>query len=349
MIEQEKFRGFHSPNYTQVPDELFDELLPLLSGAELKVLLYIARRTFGFKKATDNISLSQITDGIVTAAGKRLDGGTGLVKSTAALAVKGLVEKNIIVKVRNQAPRRGDMATTYALNLITAPVQKATPTVSENQTPPGQEIGHPVGRKSDTQETVTKKQNNEVVTVTANDLESNREGTGRRISDRALRSKYGLTDDQVGRVHWLVDKQIATLGAGDRNHAHYVQRAAHAVKDGEDKFLDQELGEFKQAASQIAVGSRPAYFHAMWTEQVQQRHAIAGRASLPQTPAPTDEPENLAQLFARRTDDHPDSRRRMIADAETRGFTIPDYIRTADDNVVSLWWAALADQPERPA
>ncbi|MBI3783028.1 MAG: replication protein, partial [Deltaproteobacteria bacterium] len=154
MTEQEKFRGFQSPNYTQVPDELFDELLPLLSGAELKVLLYIARRTFGFKKATDNISLSQITDGIVTATGKRLDGGTGLVKSTAALAVKGLVEKNIIVKVRNQAPRRGDMATTYALNLVTTPVQKSTPTVSENQTPPGQEIGHPVGRKSDTQETV---------------------------------------------------------------------------------------------------------------------------------------------------------------------------------------------------
>jgi hypothetical protein len=29
-----------------VPDQLFDELLVELSGAELKVLLYIIRRTF---------------------------------------------------------------------------------------------------------------------------------------------------------------------------------------------------------------------------------------------------------------------------------------------------------------
>ena len=45
------FRGFRSPSYTQVPDELFDELLVELSGGELKVLLYIIRRTFGFKPA----------------------------------------------------------------------------------------------------------------------------------------------------------------------------------------------------------------------------------------------------------------------------------------------------------
>ena len=57
---EEVFPGYTSPNYTQVPDELFDRQLPDLSGAELKVLLYIMRRTFGFKKDADNISLNQI-------------------------------------------------------------------------------------------------------------------------------------------------------------------------------------------------------------------------------------------------------------------------------------------------
>ena len=52
------FQGFSAPNYTQVPDELFDDLMTDLSGAELKVLLYIIRRTFGFKKTEDTISLS---------------------------------------------------------------------------------------------------------------------------------------------------------------------------------------------------------------------------------------------------------------------------------------------------
>jgi hypothetical protein len=59
-----RFKGFISPRYTQVPDALFDELMAYLSGAELKVLLYIIRRTFGFKKESDNISLRQICNGI---------------------------------------------------------------------------------------------------------------------------------------------------------------------------------------------------------------------------------------------------------------------------------------------
>ena len=48
--DHKRFKGYSKPNYTPVPDELFDEQLPDLSGAELKVLLYIIRRTFGFKR-----------------------------------------------------------------------------------------------------------------------------------------------------------------------------------------------------------------------------------------------------------------------------------------------------------
>ena len=67
------FQGYASPNYTPVPDELFDEQLAELSGAELKVLLYVCRRTFGFKKESDNISLSQLLYGITTREGTVLD------------------------------------------------------------------------------------------------------------------------------------------------------------------------------------------------------------------------------------------------------------------------------------
>jgi hypothetical protein len=48
------FEGFSRPNYTQVPDELFDVLMPDLTEAELRVLLYIIRRTFGFKKDSES-------------------------------------------------------------------------------------------------------------------------------------------------------------------------------------------------------------------------------------------------------------------------------------------------------
>jgi len=73
-----QFKGYASPNYTPVPDELFDEQLPDLSGAELKVLLYVIRRTFGFKRESDNISISQMLNGLHTYDGRQLDRGVVL-------------------------------------------------------------------------------------------------------------------------------------------------------------------------------------------------------------------------------------------------------------------------------
>ena len=46
----EKFKGFSRPNTTPTPDEVFDVFLTQLTPAELKVLLYIIRRTYGFQK-----------------------------------------------------------------------------------------------------------------------------------------------------------------------------------------------------------------------------------------------------------------------------------------------------------
>lgn len=114
-----EFEGFEAPRYTPTPDQLFDELLApgLLTEAELRVLLYIVRRTFGWKKDSDTISLAQITDGIFRRDGERLDWGAGVAKSSAVRAVKGLAEKGIILATRNQSAERGFEATTYALRL----------------------------------------------------------------------------------------------------------------------------------------------------------------------------------------------------------------------------------------
>jgi hypothetical protein len=139
------FKGFLSPRYTQVPDELFDELMSHLSGAELKVLLYIIRRTFGFKKDSDNISLNQICNGIKMRDGEVLDKGTGLSLSTVQLALKGLLEKSCVITARNRSKEKGDEPTTYSLNILphTEYRQGGIP-----------KIGNGGYRKSVTQETV---------------------------------------------------------------------------------------------------------------------------------------------------------------------------------------------------
>jgi hypothetical protein len=146
------FQGFDAPRYTQVPDQLFDELLPNLSGAELKVLLYIIRRTFGFKKDSDSISLHQICRGITTADGRVLDQGTGLHESTVLTALKGLVAQNIIVAAKRQSVEKGYEPTTYCLNLRS--YNTPLPPVPENPGRGPRKIREGLPGKSGIQETV---------------------------------------------------------------------------------------------------------------------------------------------------------------------------------------------------
>ena len=117
MPDSWQYAGFRSPRYTQTPNDLFDELLApgRLTEAELRVLLYIIRRTFGFNKDADAISLSQLSDGIVTRDGRRLDYGAGVQRKAAGRAVAGLEAKGIIVAARHSSPERGHETTVYRL------------------------------------------------------------------------------------------------------------------------------------------------------------------------------------------------------------------------------------------
>jgi DNA-binding transcriptional ArsR family regulator len=152
---QSTFDGFTSPNYTQVPDELFDLLMPQLADNELRVLLYIVRRTFGFKRDSDTISLSQMVHGITTKDGQVLDAGTGLSKSTVARGLKSLREKGIIVATRNASKERGDQPTTYRLRFRTGAEAAAVnaPVSHQQDTPRVSSMGQAVSHEWDTQET----------------------------------------------------------------------------------------------------------------------------------------------------------------------------------------------------
>jgi len=142
-----------------------------LSGAELKVVLYIARRTFGFGKESDNVSLSQIAKGITKRDGIVLDRGTGLSVSSVARALKSLEDQNILIRKININDKNENDENTYSLNLNWSvgvlpkseyPPPKSDEGYSQNRrggysqnrgggTP---KIGEGVLPKSETQETV---------------------------------------------------------------------------------------------------------------------------------------------------------------------------------------------------
>lgn len=84
------------PNSTQIPNILLDFVIPKISEAEGKCLLYICRRTYGFHKERDRISLSQFVDGIKNRDDKILDYGAGVSRPAVVEALKNLVGSGLV-------------------------------------------------------------------------------------------------------------------------------------------------------------------------------------------------------------------------------------------------------------
>src|SRR5262245_52731306 len=111
-----RFEGFENPTTTPVPDIVFDRLLARLGEAELKALLYIVRRTFGFKRDRDPISFNQFLRGITTRDGRVLDEGCGVRdRTTLSKALKSLESKGIIVSQKGVDERGENTTTVYSL------------------------------------------------------------------------------------------------------------------------------------------------------------------------------------------------------------------------------------------
>ena len=108
-----------------------------LSGAELKVVLYVIRRTFGFKRQSDTISISQLLHGITKKNGEVLDRGTGLAKPTLLRAVRSLTERAIILPTRQFDEKGGYKATEYRLHLAPTPEPQAKAAPSNKMLPRG--------------------------------------------------------------------------------------------------------------------------------------------------------------------------------------------------------------------
>jgi hypothetical protein len=94
--EQEKrtkdIGGLLVPSAFQVPNEVVDEgWLRELNGAEVKILIFIIRKTFGFNKIRgDRIPLSQLV------------AGTGLSRRAVIDAIKVLEECKLVRVVRGE-------------------------------------------------------------------------------------------------------------------------------------------------------------------------------------------------------------------------------------------------------
>ena len=99
-------KKIEKPNYTQIPNVYFDEIMQTLNQTENIVFLVIMRKTFGWHKKRDKISYSQIMS---------LSGIKS--RTTVSTALKGLLEKGLI-----ETQKAGQLIS-YTVS-INEPVQK---------------------------------------------------------------------------------------------------------------------------------------------------------------------------------------------------------------------------------
>ena len=92
-------------NYTQIPNVCFDYWMENLSPAEFKVLMCICRKTLGYHRPSDNLSLSQIM---------KL---TGLSRGGVINSIEKLESVQLITRSRNQSAEHGCEATTYKIKV----------------------------------------------------------------------------------------------------------------------------------------------------------------------------------------------------------------------------------------
>lgn len=78
--------SIREPGFTRTPNGLLEILLPILGEAELKVALFISRKTHGWHKKDDDLSLSQFEE------------GTGLSRPSVIAGITNLVNRGLLVK-----------------------------------------------------------------------------------------------------------------------------------------------------------------------------------------------------------------------------------------------------------
>ncbi|OQY33577.1 MAG: hypothetical protein B6243_06315 [Anaerolineaceae bacterium 4572_5.2] len=69
--------GKQHGGYTRVLNEFLDLYMPMMSGSEFKMLMFLLRKTVGWNRRSDHISISQVVR------------GAGVGKRTAVRAAKG--------------------------------------------------------------------------------------------------------------------------------------------------------------------------------------------------------------------------------------------------------------------
>ena len=139
-MTENTFVGFDVPreNWSKLP-HAFIENMHLMTGSEIKVILYILRHTWGFQDNRKKITLDEFENGRKRRDRSRLDSGTGLSRGAVKDGLKRAIEHGFI-EVEEDDSDLGRVKRYYSLKMLSV---KNLPPEGQKVTPRESETGPP--------------------------------------------------------------------------------------------------------------------------------------------------------------------------------------------------------------
>ncbi len=134
------------PTTTPTPNIFCDYWMDKVTGNEFKVLMFLTRRTLGWHKDSDKVSLSQFTDGIMRRDGTQACVGTGLSRSTICEALSKLEQLGLIQKTKSsKSGGSGRNPNTFSVDWMGKGniTEQEEPTHGENRIVQNPDLQHP--------------------------------------------------------------------------------------------------------------------------------------------------------------------------------------------------------------
>ena len=130
------FPGFDPPdrNWSKLPHSLIDALPTTDSQAEVKVVLYVLRHTWGFQELErgKRITLDEFMHGRRRRDGSRIDSGTGLCLNSVKAGVRKAVERGFLIQEPDGRHDNGRASHVYSLRMAPAEGSESDSRVSES-------------------------------------------------------------------------------------------------------------------------------------------------------------------------------------------------------------------------
>ena len=145
-IPPTQFSGFERPeaNYFRMPNNWTDITAGISSIAELKVVEYILRHTWGYQEygIKKHITIDEFVHGRRRADGSRLDLGTGLSERAVYDGLRKAVEDGLIEEEIDDSDR-GRLKKYYSLKMKPDPGEEEAPADTLQTLQPGVQSLHP--------------------------------------------------------------------------------------------------------------------------------------------------------------------------------------------------------------